>query len=148
MPSTAPSVCLSPWPFGAPGPTDSASQLAVMPIPGVLQLPAWQPLPCEGGCLHSLYCKSSSTCLSLSVQLPDPVTPIESHSPLGSSQGNQAGGGFRSPSLANQNHCLFQCPPLKIHSHTPGIHHLPFQRRKYKSFTPLPFSSIEHQGSD
>lgn len=128
---------------------DASGQLMVVPIPSMVQLLVWQPLSCERGCIHSLYCKSSSGCLTMRVQVPGPFTPTaESHFSYGSHQGNPIRNGFRSPSFANQNHFLLCFPPLRIHSHTPGIRHLSFQQWKYKRFTLLSYYSVGHWGSD
>lgn len=47
---------------------DVSGSLVVMSTPGPVQLRTWQPLCWETGYLHSLYCKASSRCLSLSIQ--------------------------------------------------------------------------------
>lgn len=49
---------------------DVSGSLVVMPTPGSVQLHAWQLLCWETGYLHPLYCRASSSCLSLSIQGP------------------------------------------------------------------------------
>lgn len=126
--------CFSPWPFGAPGPKDASGQLVVMPTQTMVQVPAQQPLSCERWCPHSLYCKSSSWCLFLSVQVLGPFTPVaENHSPHGYGQGNQVRNRFRSPSRETKTIVYFIfLPKGSIATHPASI--ISFFFLLFKSF--------------
>ena len=117
-----------------------------MPTPGLVQLHAWQPLCWETGYLHPLYCRASSSCLSLSIQ--GPMLLLQELFLLGLQPGESDQKWAQEPRSCQAEPLFIPFSSYVDPQPSTWHRHLPFNTVCMKELLYPPFWSVGHWGSD